>query len=78
MDKATVRAIINAAGNNNILVELDNMLLVNTKMKGNIVDFDDDKEVITVLRVNDDITTMMGAPFELFTNTYECIQGMSC
>ena len=77
MDKATVRAIINAAGNNNILVELDNMLLVNTKMKGNIVDFDDDKEVITVLRVNDDITTMMGAPFELFINTYECIQGMS-
>ena len=77
MDKTTVRAIINAAGDNNILVELDNMLLVNTKMKGNIVDFDDDKEVITVLRVNDDITTMMGAPFELFINTYECIQGMS-
>ena len=77
MDKAIVRAIINAAGDNNILVEMDNMLLVNTKMQGNIVDFNDDNEVITVLRVNDDITTMMGAPFELFINTYECIQGMS-
>lgn len=77
MDKAIVRAIINAAGDNNILVELDNMLLVNTKMQGNIVDFNDDNEVITVLRVNDDITNMMGAPFELFMNTYECIQGMS-
>ena len=68
MDKATVRAIINAAGDNNILVELDNMLLVNTKMQGNVVDFNDDKETVTVLRTNDDITTMYGAPFELFVN----------
>ena len=77
MDKSVVRSIIDAAGDNNIHVELDNMLLVNTKMQGSFVDFNDDRETITVLRVNDDITTMYGAPFELFVNTYECIQGMS-
>ena len=43
MDKATVRAIINAAGNNNIMVELDNMLLVNSIMLVYIFDFDVDK-----------------------------------
>ena len=77
MDKSVVRAVIDAAGNNNILLEMDNMLLVNTKMQGNIVDFNDTTETVTVLRTNDDITTMYGAPFELFVNSYECIQGMS-
>ena len=77
MDKSIVRSILDAAGDNNVLIELDNMLLVNTKMQGNVVDFNDDKETVTVLRTNDDITTMYGAPFELFVNTYECIQGMS-
>jgi hypothetical protein len=77
MDKAVVRAIVDAAGDNNICITMDNMLIYNTKMQGSVVSFDDANEVIMVLRVNEQPSTMFKGPFELHVNSYEDIQAMS-
>jgi hypothetical protein len=56
---------------------MDTMLIYNTNMQGNIVDFDDDNEIVTILRINDNPSTMFKDPFELQINSYENIQAMS-
>jgi hypothetical protein len=77
MDKAVVRAIVDAAGDNNICITMDNMLIYNTQMQGSVVSFDDDNEVIMVLRINEQPSTMFKGPFELHVNSYDCIQAMA-
>lgn len=77
MDKATVRAIINAAGKNPIRVTMDNEHFFTTQLNGCRIDFNDDKEILTVIMANDDPNTMLECPYNIFVTEYEHIQTMS-
>ena len=63
--------------NLNMEILFDNMEILNTKLAGTVVAFDDANEVVTYLRNNDSPTQMFIAPFELGFKDYECIQRIS-
>lgn len=77
MDKATIRAVIDAAGNNPIRVTMDNEHFFTTQLKGCCMDFNDAKETLTVIMANDDPNTMLECPYSIFVTDYEHIQTMT-
>ena len=79
MNAEVVKKIRATADNLNLNMEIlfDNMEILNTKLQGTVVAFDDTHETVIYLRNTDSPTQMFVGPFELGIKDYESIQRIS-
>ena len=79
MDASVIKKIVSVAKELDLNMEIvfDNQEILNTKIQGTIVNFDDANEVISYVRISDSPTQMFKAPFEMRFRTYETVHNIA-
>ena len=77
MDKAIAAALFQAAGDRDCVVMMNDAARINTKPNEGCVILNDSKGIITAIRPNDEVSSFISNPIEVFTTEYDNITSIS-
>lgn len=77
MDKAIASALFKAAGDRDCVVMMNDAARLNTKPNEGCVILNDSKGILTAIRPNDEVSSFISSPIEVFTTEYENITSIS-
>ena len=77
MDKAIAAALFQAAGDRDCVVMMNDAARINTKPNEGTVILNDSKGLLTAIRPNDEVSSFISSPIEVFTTEYENITSIS-
>lgn len=77
MDKTIAAALFKAAGDRDCVVMMNDAARINTKPNEGTVILNDSKGILTAIRPNDEVSSFISSPVEIFTTEYENITSIS-